>query len=545
MPSINLYKIEDKQCQNFLDKLSTSEFEMCGSLNIVRENYQFFCSLYFHQNDSQKSISWNWVLETFGQSRVNTVQSPKAIILIEVDKEESREKYALTFGTAFFTADKFCDREFAFDFATRLHFNSVKTTTLTSPNSNRNRMVNTYIDSNEITFDSGESFAKLKATISDNTDPPLFKPTIEIGNSIKFATVNDDLDSIVDILIFIFNTMKRDKINNIPLFKPVKDEEKLLLLESLLNDELLRKNDIKEGIATIELEIIGASEVFNSLDDDVQFKFGSNKPVKCRNLSLDSFKKYCESNQITKIDDIKNVNITRFRNDEPVVTRKIKECIDFTVDTLHSILYGGDWYEYNADYLEYLNDSTNEIQNVYSPQYDFNDTEHTAFLESIYTENFPNSDESQYENNMKTLNKKYYSEYCFNCLREKDGLFKNFDRVGTSNGFEMMDLYEEESCTMFAVKMGNSSAKLCYAIDQSLVALKKLKEDKTPFPTIKQVGLWLIFSVKRKYKMKNEQEVDLASIDMLMLKNRLDQWKKEVLLAGLTPVLYINYRSKD
>ena len=37
-----------------------------------------------------------------------------------------------------------------------------------------------------------------------------------------------------------------------------------------------------------------------------------------------------------------------------------------------------------------------------------------------------------------------------------------------------MDLYEIESKTMFAVKIGKSSGDLCYAIDQSITALKNI-----------------------------------------------------------------------
>lgn len=36
---------------------------------------------------------------------------------------------------------------------------------------------------------------------------------------------------------------------------------------------------------------------------------------------------------------------------------------------------------------------------------------------------------------------------------------------------------------------------------------------------------------------------DINRLDMLMLKNRLDQWKKEVRLQGYTPIIYVNYRT--
>ena len=36
---------------------------------------------------------------------------------------------------------------------------------------------------------------------------------------------------------------------------------------------------------------------------------------------------------------------------------------------------------------------------------------------------------------------------------------------------------------------------------------------------------------------------DINRLDMLMLKKRLDQWKKEVRLQGYTPIIYVNYRT--
>lgn len=62
-------------------------------------------------------------------------------------------------------------------------------------------------------------------------------------------------------------------------------------------------------------------------------------------------------------------------------------------------------------------------------------------------------------------------------------------------------------------------------------------------PPISRVGLWFILEKKKPLTIYGDK-VDLTSLDMLMLKNRIDQWKKEVRLAGYTPVIYVNYRTK-
>ena len=110
--------------------------------------------------------------------------------------------------------------------------------------------------------------------------------------------------------------------------------------------------------------------------------------------------------------------------------------------------------------------------------------------------------------------------------------------IGKSK-IEAMDLYKE-NC-MYSVKIGNASSKLCYAVDQSLTSLKMYKAGKLPgIPTIKTVAVWII--LERKTHIENsEGKPDINKLDMLMLKNRLDQWKKEVRLQGFKPLIFINY----
>ena len=143
------------------------------------------------------------------------------------------------------------------------------------------------------------------------------------------------------------------------------------------------------------------------------------------------------------------------------------------------------------------------------------------------------------------LQKKYYAERVFNLLMERDYGFENHDRVTVPVGngtVVIMDLFKAE--TMFAVKIGSTSGKLCYAVDQSLEALKLYKHNQLDnMPVIKSVAIW--FVLDRSRHIENEDgKPDINRLDMLMLKNRLDQWKKEVRLQGYTPIVYVNYRTR-
>lgn len=122
--------------------------------------------------------------------------------------------------------------------------------------------------------------------------------------------------------------------------------------------------------------------------------------------------------------------------------------------------------------------------------------------------------------------------------------FENYDRKGSRVGIfnvEAMDLYKDGM--MCAVKIGNASLKLCNAVDQSLTALKLYKKNQLPgMPKVETVVLWFILE-RREHLEDADGKPDINKLEMLMLKNRLDQWKKEVRVQGFQPLIYINYRT--
>ena len=161
MGHINLYKLDSEKIQAFtqdLLKKMNQENTVERTVRIPGKNPETFgLTLYLARPEYRKDIGWNWVLEEFDSPEIQVTPSPKAVILIERD---DGSEYAVTYGHSFFTVDKYCDRDFGFNFARRLRYKEIKTTTLTTPSSRRNKTVNTYINYSELDFDSGESFAK-------------------------------------------------------------------------------------------------------------------------------------------------------------------------------------------------------------------------------------------------------------------------------------------------------------------------------------------------------------------------------------------------
>ena len=239
MACINLYKIDSNKIDMCYRDLQNSNFDLKDTKsflkNINNKEYEITITLYLEkpkQSDNEE-ISWNWLLTEFEKPPLYAYKAPKAVLLIEETLDDAEEIYAVTFGSSFFKIDKYCDRDFGFRFAARVEYTNIKTTTLTAPNLKRNKIVNTYIDYNELDFSSGESFSKLKVNMKLNDNFNLFKPSVEIGNSIRFNTDKENLENIIDIILYVEDilSISDDDVNyKIPLFKIVKDEGLLKIL---------------------------------------------------------------------------------------------------------------------------------------------------------------------------------------------------------------------------------------------------------------------------------------------------------------------------
>lgn len=542
--SVNLYKIDNEKHQLFLRELER-KMENKGTRYVDRETecngtVQYGFTLYISNPDETKKISWNWVLQAFEQTPIEVRTMPKCVIVVE---DESDTIYAITFGHAYFLVDKFCDRDFGFRFARKLAYEAIKTTTLTTPNSHRNKTVNTYIDYSELEFDSGESFAKLKAKLKLPEGFTLYKSSIEVGSSIRFSTVEDSINQLLDLIMHVEYTLENEEDKyHIPVFAKVKDPDKL----AILKDHLIRAvHENPSQINISELDIIGVTEIFNHNDGEFVLSYhGINKPVSV--LSSEELQLFCTENGWDYGQTVLDIVVISQYNGHPVVSKRVKELIDYTDDQERCQLSKGVWYQYNEDYLTYLRDSIAEIAVEYHPQFDFTRVSYNQFVDKKYEQekSDPKYEGKTPEEIRKSLKTKYYAERAFNLLREERDGFVNYDRkeVRVENSqVEVMDLYKDGM--MCAVKIGNTSSKLCYAVDQSLTSLKLYKKHQLEqMPEITTVVLW--FVLERQNHIEDENgHPQLTRVDMLMLKNRLDQWKKEVRLQGLKPLIYINYKT--
>ena len=494
---------------------------------------------YVYVTNERKIPEWKWILDEYDFDLEGIVGSPRAILVIE----NMDTMYAITYGFAYFIVDKYCDIDFAFDFARRIEFKQIKTTTLTAPNAQRNKMINVYLNYNDISFGSGESYAKIKAKVKVKDNCTLHGEMVEIGHSIKTQLSDNSIDCILKFIEYVEVIRDKEELHKIPVFSKVKDEDVIRELD----ERLIAK--IEENIECInisELDIIGATEIFNSNDTSFTLKFKR----KCKNiqeLTQENILEFMDENNLDIRNDFLNIKVVSNKNNEPVCTDIMKRLIDFTDDEKRCLLLKGEWYYFNDDYVQYLQDSIAELEVVYDCQFDFSNKKLLEYVKKKYEEEKDCADYSELTEKevKKKIRDKYYAERVYNNVLSEQYGFENHDRYSDETGagkIELMDLYKDG--TMYAVKIGNSSAKLSYVVEQSISSTRMYKHQLLPnMPRVDKIAVWIVLK-RRTHLPEINGKPDLSCLKMIMLKNRLDAWKKEVRILGYTPIVYLNYWEK-
>ena len=539
MGQINLYKIRGDRQADFLleieEKLPHSSSAVSKQIQNGDTTVTIDFTLYLPTNISRNPIAWDWVFGVFGESPLDVIANPKAIIIAQ----ENCNMYAITFGAAFFLADKFCDRDFGFSFARKLDFQKIKTTTLLSPYSKKNKTVNSYIDFVFLEFDSGESFAKIKADIRLQNNFSLFQKTIHIGNSIQFTVQKDSLETIGNLIVYIEHTLLNvnDK-HKIPVFSEVvKDKELIKRLNISLSQAVVRSGI---NLCLSEFDIIGVTEVFSG-HYTYQLKYGRHME-EFETLTIDNLHDFFSRLQLANSYEILDIKVERIKDGSPVQTDRIRELIDYTNDNEQCLLSKGKWYRFNDDYLDYLRESIAEIDVEHYPEFDFTKQHYNDFLQEKFNEERNNQEyDGLGDDRIRAkIKSKYYREYSFNTMRTNEGFElqdRCFQRIGGMS-VEVADLYQNG--TMFAVKMGKSSSSLSFVVEQSLNTVNLFKHKMLGNLELRTVGIWLVLD-RGPLPLCSKGKPDINDLNMLMLKNRLGEWKKEVRLAGLHPLIYVNY----
>ena len=534
MGFINVFKIEKGRREEFINKLH----DLCGDpykrdTTVAGVNFQV--DLYIKNNRIAQGVGWEWVLQEFSATVIQKEKQAWAVLVAEVGETH----YALTFGNAFYHVDKFSDKDFAFSIGRKFDYKQIKSTAQANPNSNRNKTVVSYIKSEKFEYDSGESFIKIKGKVKLAEGFTLFKENIEIGSSIKFDIERPTLDKCLQILLYLNELTGKDDITRIPIFVKVRDDR--------LKEELDRRlaDDFKQGnfsISFSDFDIIGTQETFYSDSQSYVIKYG-HKSKTVDAITEENIRVFCEEKGLQFNEVALSLRIV-IREDDPNSEREIRQLIDYTNEEKQCVLLKGEWYQYNDDYLAELDASMDEFEIFEDERYDWTAERYQKLLTKKYQEE---KDCEQYRGQPQEvvlckLKSRYYSERAYNEYMATEYGYTLLDRKLEKiqdHKVEAADLYQD-GC-LIAVKIGNASAKLSYAVDQIDAAAKGVKKKALRFD--QPFGkVAVLFVLERKNRLPVEAgKIKLRELKMLVLKNRLNEWKSEMRHLGLEPRVYIGY----
>ena len=227
-------------------------------------------------------------------------------------------------------------------------------------------MINVYLNYNDISFDSGESYAKIKAKVKLEENFTLHGEMVEIGHSIKTQLPENNIACILKFIEYVERVRKKEECQKIPVFSKIKDEDTI----HELDERLLEK--IEENIECInisELDIIGATEIFNNNDASFTLKH-EHKHQDIQELTKENILQFMEENNFKIRKNFLNIKVVSKKNGVPVCTDIMKKLVDFTDDEKRCLLLKGEWYSFNDDYVQYLQDSIAELDVIYDSRFE-------------------------------------------------------------------------------------------------------------------------------------------------------------------------------
>lgn len=537
-----------------LNKYLKDNYESSNSKKVTiksridEEVTDFIMTLYYYvNNDETKDLSWDWIFNQCDVTINTQVQiRPKAILLIK----HNDDTYAASFGSAYYYPNLYSNKDWAFEYAKKVNFKRIKLTASTIPNSKRNKQINTYVNYNEYTPTSGESLNQLDIDIElDSDDEELVGNNFKIGNSLKLTLKNNELESIAEVIDYVnFVCSKNEIINNFPRLTEITGNDEILKY-----DNKIKKVIYEDYLKDIKEYPVDLSQFFTF---DVNLKF-----IKDFNSFIISFKDNKEEFKVLTMDKLyglmkkwkikleddflENIKITFFDDGiHPISEVKLKNILHYDNIEDECILCEGKWQKYNTEYLTFLADSLSEIKVCEKEEFSLYTPDYLKFMKEKYMEEKEKTEitDEDFLNLNNDILKKYTQEAYFNiyCAKKNYELWDQKFRYMEGHRAELMDLYGNK--TAISVKIGYSSGKLSYVVDQSLEGLILIRNYKDLFDEeIDNVGIWLILETDKSIR-DEDNNIDINKLKFLIFKNKLDYWKKEVLLMGYKPVIYINYK---
>ncbi|MCH5171827.1 MAG: TIGR04141 family sporadically distributed protein [Erysipelotrichales bacterium] len=519
----NIFKIKDKR--NLLESMEEKDYKRCGN-EITSGDYKL--NLYCKYEENQK-ISWKSVFDAFGESNIPNKSGVSSIVLCSKNDDDT---FVITYGPSSFLAQKYCDREFGFDFAKRIELDEIKRKSSITASSNKNSSITSYKNTKTILYDTGENITSLSFTPLNE----FYGKRIDIGKSIKF-NIDIPFDRIHELLDVIKNDLQTEPINKIPLLVEVKNEEEIAEYYEIMYQEFRKELEkFKSGnlqnynsVDLNEFTIVGCNFYFEN-EESRLLKIGRTEYLLETLTMEDLFKFSIEKNlDIQQLVESAKI-VYKDESNATIYSEYFKNHINYELPDKNICFYDGRWYEYNNDYIKLIQDEVKTIKVIYEEKDNINKSDLDG-KEGLYREAKVN----------KILSDKYSG-----ILLDRDCLLLKYDNEFNHNDYkvEIADFVADN--TYFSLKIGDAQS-LSYCVDQSLLSANLINAKIVNLPqidndNISKFGLWFYLEKKMIF---NNLPIDLLKLNSIMLISKLSIWSKQIKSMGKEPIIHINkYESK-
>ena len=512
-----IFKLNDKD--KLHDEMLEKNYEKIGN-EITSNKYKL--NLYY-KYDNDLKLSWDSILSEFGATSHPKRTGICGIIMCESNNSD----YAITYGSSSFLVQKYCDKEFGFNFAKRIGLKEMKRKSSMTPYSNKNSSITSYKNTKTILFDTGENVTSLSFAPEDE----FYGKRIDIGKSIKLKK-DISLKDISILLDKIEEDLKNDTINNIPLLTRITNEEEIERYNNIMYENLdkeINSNDNigKSQFSFSEFTIVGSSFYFE--EDHTQIiKIGSDEfEIELHDL-----------NDLYELSKLKNISMRDIIEDGKIIYKdeknkrlyadNIKKFISYEIEKENVSLYENEWFYYNQDYYDLI---MNEIRNI-----EVRHNESDDCTKEILETNRINKKEYREEILNKLLSKKYNGE-----LLDRNIFLSVYENEYFNSKYkiELADLIIGDE--YISVKIG-SAQSLSYCVDQSelsakLISYGKVDPSKYNLPVPQEYGMWFYFETDN---IIENGRVQLEKINSIMLLSKISNWSKTIRSLNKMPIIHVN-----
>lgn len=531
MSSINLFKINDSKLNKFITEIRNKRSDEIDKK--VKSNYynkECGFKLFLDNGGNSKETDWAWIGDSFNIPINQKTSNPRGWLIV---KTSEKNIYCATFGIAYHSPDKYCDSEFPFELLKRLNVKDVKNTTRTNPTSNRRRVIDSFVSSDVIDFDAGDSIQKVKFSIDRNALNKTFNSyfpigeNIEIGSSLKFTPKFKTLESVLDCILAIEKIISElPKITDVPHLITVRDAEEI----SLLNSNLENASFEDINLALPDFRVIG-TKIWDASDlISIELKY-KNKSKEYNELTILNLKDFQKELKIDFKELIKYCKVILKNDIGSSSPKDLKDLIEYVNEESRTVLINGKWNKFNEDYIRYVNDEIKETRIIRMEKYDYLN---------------------------RTLGEpKRIDEGRFNQYVSDDAGFVLLDKVLKTNElgkFEVCDLFDPGNGSMIAVKNVKDSKSLCYVIDQSEMATRTLKANGTidfektgqsiEWKNVNESAIWIILTKDEQHQL--EEDIDgrpmIENLGYFLAKMKIPTWKRTIRNLNRVPTIYLSYR---